>query len=76
MREALGIEQFDNGRDRSNRHHDQMGQTIPVNANEKLTEKRTFNGKGKREPGYWCSPSSVPQLPVALPSKFAPWLRC
>ena len=33
MREALGIEQFDNGRDRSNGHHDQMRQTISVNAN-------------------------------------------
>jgi hypothetical protein len=71
MREALGIEQFNNGRDRSNGHHDQMGQTIPVNANEKLAEKRTINGKGRKKGRLpvteWCSPSSVPQLPVALP---------
>ena len=39
MREALGVEQFNNGRDRSDGHHDQMGQTIPVNANEKLRKK-------------------------------------
>src|SRR6267154_4662990 len=55
MCETLGVEQFDNGRDRSNRHHDQMGQTIPVNANEKLAEKRRINEKGKKKTGYWCA---------------------
>ena len=48
MHEALGIEQFDNGRDRSNGHHYQMGQAIPVNTDEKLAEKRMINKKGEK----------------------------
>jgi hypothetical protein len=80
MREALGVEQFNNGRDRSDGHHDQMGQTIPVNANEKLRKKKTDQRKDffKKRPvtGDGCSPSTAPQMPVALPSKVAPWVRC
>lgn len=36
MRETLGNEQLNDGRDRSYGHHDQMGQPVPVNTDEEL----------------------------------------
>jgi hypothetical protein len=38
VRIPLGIEQLNDGRDRSYGHHDQMGQTIPMDPDEKLAE--------------------------------------
>jgi hypothetical protein len=39
MRVALGIENLNDGRDWTYGHHDQMGQTIPMNTDEKLAER-------------------------------------
>jgi len=39
MRVALRIEYFDDGRDGSHGHHDQVGQTIPVNSDEELSRR-------------------------------------
>ena len=39
MRVALGIENLNDCRDWTYGHHDQMGQTIPMNTDEKLAER-------------------------------------
>jgi hypothetical protein len=40
MGEGLGIEQLNDSRDRRYGHHDQMGQTIPMNTDEKLLKMK------------------------------------
>jgi hypothetical protein len=43
MRVAFGVEQLDHCRDRRYGHHDQMGQTIPMDPNEELAKRSATN---------------------------------